>query len=353
MKEFLYSPLTITLGRQELRFGNGLIIGRPYTNGISQGHGTANKEGLPDSLDDLSSRRTFDAARANFNYDPLIVDLVYARMDTQNVEKRNSTHLWGINAAYSGIKDLLGEIYYWQRARDAQAIWTGGNEAEHLSNLGGRLAYSGLKDLTLGLEAAYQFGGHIRSTALYPDDYANDYKRLKVCAFAIQLMGNYVFSAMKYTPTLGASYTYLSGGKYKQEGREYRAWSGMYEDQGTGTLYNKILGFSNCQLVNLNGSIKPLDDLKIGLNYYYLRLNSPYTDVSTNVVLSGIAGDPQYVMRKKKSLCHEVDVDLAYDYTEDVQLCINGATFLPSSAFSKESNKKSAKQLIGSMKVTF
>ena len=32
LKEFLYSPLTLTVGRQELRFGNALIIGDVDTN---------------------------------------------------------------------------------------------------------------------------------------------------------------------------------------------------------------------------------------------------------------------------------------------------------------------------------
>ncbi|MCX5703738.1 MAG: hypothetical protein NT066_04525, partial [Candidatus Omnitrophica bacterium] len=35
LKEFLYSPLTLTLGRQELHFGNDMIVGDPDTNGVS------------------------------------------------------------------------------------------------------------------------------------------------------------------------------------------------------------------------------------------------------------------------------------------------------------------------------
>ena len=34
LKEFLYSPLTLTLGRQELRFGNQFIIGNAGSGGV-------------------------------------------------------------------------------------------------------------------------------------------------------------------------------------------------------------------------------------------------------------------------------------------------------------------------------
>ncbi|MBU1125849.1 MAG: alginate export family protein, partial [Candidatus Omnitrophica bacterium] len=62
LKEFLYSPLTLTVGRQELRFGNGWIVGDPDTNGAALRSHLA--EG------DLSARKSFDAIRATLDYDP-------------------------------------------------------------------------------------------------------------------------------------------------------------------------------------------------------------------------------------------------------------------------------------------
>ncbi|MBU0710086.1 MAG: alginate export family protein, partial [Candidatus Omnitrophica bacterium] len=97
MKEFLYSPLTLTVGRQNLRFGNGLIIGDPDTNGISDGHNTAARY-LPNSLDDLSLRKAFDAIRATLDYDPLVVDIVYSKIDENAVGLDDDTTLIGANA---------------------------------------------------------------------------------------------------------------------------------------------------------------------------------------------------------------------------------------------------------------
>src|SRR3989338_5328592 len=72
MKEFLYSPLSLTIGRQELHFGNQLLIGDPDTNNLMSGHGIAQAgigQFLPKSLDDLTLRKGFDAVRATLNYD--------------------------------------------------------------------------------------------------------------------------------------------------------------------------------------------------------------------------------------------------------------------------------------------
>jgi hypothetical protein len=131
----------------------------------------------------------------------------------------------------------------------------------------------------------------------------------------------------------------------------------MFEDQAGGTLFNKILGYSNAQLFNVNGSVTPMQDMKVGLNYYYLMLNQPYTNVPSNspttITLSGVTGDPTYAMAPyKKSLGHEVDLGVTYDYTEDVQLGLNAGAFIPGTAFAK-ANDETAKQVIGSMKVTF
>ncbi|MDD5553850.1 MAG: hypothetical protein PHE18_08290, partial [Candidatus Omnitrophica bacterium] len=66
LKEFLYSPLTLMIGRQELHFGNDLIVGDPDTNIYSAASNLA--EG------DLSARKSFDAIRATLDYNPLVVD---------------------------------------------------------------------------------------------------------------------------------------------------------------------------------------------------------------------------------------------------------------------------------------
>ncbi len=358
MKEFLYSPLTLSIGRQPLRYGNALIIGDPDTNGIMAGHAltsTAAGTLLPNSLDDLSLRKSFDAIKASFNYDPLVVDLVTAKLSEGSIIGKTDANLYGVNAAYAVNDNLNTDIYLFQRARDYDLINSLGftnSKKEALNTAGARLAYTGTKDLYLGLESAFQFGNHIASTSLYPNEGQNSNTSRKVSAYAIQAVLNYTMSDRKATPALGGSYTYLSGDKYQSVSDNYRGWDPMYEDQAGGTLFNKILGYSNAQLFNVNGSIKPSDDVNLSLNYYYLMLNQTFTGANA-VVLSGVPNDPTYLMKAgKRDLGHEVDLGLTYDYTEDVQFGLNGGAFIAGHAFSN-TNNDTAKQVVGSMKVTF
>jgi hypothetical protein len=354
LKEFLYSPLTLTLGRQELRFGNGLIIGDPDTNGIADGHGTTTRY-LPNSLDDLSKRKAFDAIRATLDYNPLVVDLVYAKIDEQQVDIDNDVNFYGVNAAYAVNKDLNTEGYYFQRTREPGylSVATATDEPENTRVVGARGVYTGIENMLLGLEGAYQFGNHVSRVATYPDDIAaRAGQSSKVNAYAIQSIMQYAFPKVKYEPVARFAYTYLSGEKYLNQGDNYRGWNPMFEDQAGGTLYNKILGFSNAQLFNLCGIVKPMEDVTAKLDYTYLRLNQPYTAVATGVILSGVASDPAYKMTNAKSLGHEIDLLLTYDYTEDVQFALNTGAFIPGEAFTHD-NDNTATQVIGSMKVTF
>ncbi|MDP2937701.1 MAG: alginate export family protein, partial [Candidatus Omnitrophota bacterium] len=254
MKEFLYSPLSLTIGRQELRFGNGLIIGDPDTNAIAAGHlGT---KYLPNSLDDLSLRKAFDAVRATLDYNPLVVDLIYSKISESAIATFDDVNLYGANASYEVSKNLIAEGYIFQRARDRGVVGAivAGQAAkkEKLTTVGAKANYTGekLKGLSLGLEGAYQFGDHIASTLLYPDEGADTKVTRKVGAFALQATGSYKVPRLtRYAPVLGGSYTFLSGDKADSTNDHYRGWDSMFEDQNGGTIFNKIFALTNMQIV--------------------------------------------------------------------------------------------------------
>jgi hypothetical protein len=354
LKEFLYSPLTLTVGRQELRYGNALIIGDIDTNAVAAGHGRADRV-LPDSLDDLSLRKSFDAVKATLNYDPLVIDLVGSKIYKNDVAQNNDTNLYGVNASYALRKDVNLEGYWWQRSRkstETSASPTVLDKRELLNVLGARAVITRFAGLTLQGEAAYQFGQRAGNTTLYPNDRATVGNR-NVKAWAAQGMASYALPVMKkYSPMLSGSYTYLSGEKYQSERRTFNGWDPMFEDQNGGTIFNKILQATNYQLISGSVSMKPMDDLKVSLDAYYLTLNKRYPGTRPSVNLSGINGDPTYIMTDKPDLGWEWEAGVSYDYTEDVQFGLTGGIFMPGAAFSSD-NRDAAKQVMGSMKVTF
>jgi len=376
LKEFLYSPLSLTLGRQELAYGNQLIIGDVDTNGIAAGHGLAAGTAgtiLPKSLDDLSVRKAFDALKATLNYDPLVIDLVYSKVDENLIDNNDDVNLYGGNATYALNKDTTVEGYYWEKMRKkAQSSGQGVATNSHndvVRTVGSRVQYSGIKNMLLSVEGAYQFGEKINNTSIYPDDRISDGGWRKRQAYAAQLVSLYNLTDLvaafdrvkKLEPSLKVTYTLLSGEAYKNDKKKWHGWDAMYENQAGGTLFNKIMGYSNSQLINAGLSLKPMEDVKLALEYYHIRLikalglgsNGDDPNGGAGVNLTGVLGDPTYKMIKgEKELGNEIDATLTYDYTEDVQLGLSAGAFIPGDAFSG-ANDKTATQVIGSMKVTF
>ncbi|OGX15261.1 MAG: hypothetical protein A2166_00575 [Omnitrophica WOR_2 bacterium RBG_13_41_10] len=354
LKEFLYSPLTLTVGRQELRYGNALVIGDIDTNGVSA-------RNLSAPLEDLSLRKSFDAVRAILNYDPLVVDLVYSRVIETALNTSSNVELYGVNAAYAVNKNLNTEVYMWERKR-GKGYLAKLTKPENLITTGAKGMYTGIENMVLGAEAALQFGDRATSLGgaaaglVYPNDPAitsgNLVHNRSVTAYAIQLVAQYMMPKVKHTPMLRATYTNLSGEKFNNDKKTHKGWDPMYEDQARGTLFNKVFGFSNAQLFNVTGSMKPMDDVTATLDYYYIQLNKNFPAGASSVHLDGVYNGPTYTMTASKNFGNEVDLGLTYDYTEDVQLALSAGVFVPGKAFDK-ANRNAATQVIGSMKVTF
>ncbi|MDO8662679.1 MAG: alginate export family protein [Candidatus Omnitrophota bacterium] len=325
LKEFLYSPLSVTVGRQEMRFGNALIIG----NGNLLTNGAADLFGFPR---DLSLRKAFDGIKAVLNYDPLVVDLIYAKVSNVNTNTSDSDNLFGVNVSYDVNKKLNVNPYVFVK-EDKSAV---GNAAgidkkrNSVVTTGALISGSPIENLNTSLEGAVQFGNN-RNTAVAK----------KHGGFALQGLADYTFAKVKYTPMLGAGYTYLSGNNKKA------GWDAMFTDQRLNSITYAILPFTNMQVVNIKGSAKPIDDVTLMANYGFYRLNKAVTTI-TNAYTSTAMN----MNTSKKDLGSALDLTALYDYTEDVQIGLTYGVFWKGTAF-VGSKGDSATQLIGSMKVTF
>ncbi|MDD4908548.1 MAG: alginate export family protein [Candidatus Omnitrophica bacterium] len=371
LKEFLYSPLTLTIGRQELKFGNGLIIGDPDTVLY------ADETYIPM---DLSSRKAFDAIRATLNYDPLIIDLVYAKIDETDgawwqqagLTENNDTNLWGVNALYNlGMNNATAEVYYWKRVnkdKDATTVLS----PEMLSkndtcNTFGFLVQGEVlpKTLKASVEYARQYG---TETTYLGNNIGYNAKRR---AWATQAMLTYLYQDQ---PALGAIYTYLSGDNDVFAGKA-KGWDPMFTGQIGNNVVSAILPASDVQIINLWGGMKPSEDVTISLVYGYYRLVKEMQDLANGTLLPDyirLLGTTPYAaslgnsysMTGKKSLGNAIDLTATYDYTEDVQFGLTFGMMFLGDAFRKDTgavsglfgvaaNKENPRQLIGSMKVTF
>ncbi|MGD9014785.1 MAG: alginate export family protein [Candidatus Omnitrophota bacterium] len=377
LKEFLYSPLTVIAGRQELRYGNALLIGDSDTNLY------ADEFGVPM---DLSSRKSFDAVRGILDYDPLTIDLIYAKIDEHelwwydptlnafwiggmNVDSENiDQDLYGVYAHYDlAERNAFVEGYYLLKQDkvtvhdpygwgypDGNAANDGGPGKDIVNTVGILIGGEIIENLTGSVEYARQFGK--KSYLLHP--FLPLTQRGDLSAFAVQANLDYVFGDMETTPSIGVGYTYLSGDDMLWTGKQ-RTWEPMFEDQTPNSIVNALFYNTNCEAWHLRGAMKPREDMTVSAVLGWYRLNE---GMNTSAVDGPGIFSPYgaykiaYASGGSKDLGMAVDLDFTYDYTEDVQLGLHWGYFDPGDAFDYEPASydiEEATELIGSMKVTF
>jgi len=338
LKEFLYSPLTLTLGRQEINFGNSLIMGNSHNYNYTSGTGTTGSN-LPV---DLSERKAFDALRATLNYDPLIIDAVYAKLTNSNsITSDKSADLFGVNVSYDLTKKINVQGYIWDK-KDKTVDVTN-SKRDNVYTVGALVTVKPVQDLKTSLEAAYQFGNVRNAT----DSTSRN-------AYALQAMADYTFSKVKFTPAVGAAYTLLSGprkGGNTTGAKAETGWSQMFYDQRLGNIAYAILPFSNLQAIGVHASAKPVEDVTLTANLTNFRLAEGFDGTSSTPTITGLDGNAITLTDHRKDLGNELDITGLYDYTEDVQLGLTWGYFAAGKAIA--SSRGNASELIGSVKVTF
>jgi len=382
LKEFLYSPLSLTIGRQELRFGNGLVVGDPDTNLWSAR--TALAEG------DLSARKSFDALRATLDYNPLVLDLIYAKIEEGDVNLNDDVNLGGVNANYALNKNTTLEGFFFSKTKGTSAAAVrnvdAGNATVYdlsaagarnlkdrtdvVNTVGGRVVDKTLKNLSVDLQAAYQFGTYNPKFDPNARYFIDTLKRETAPrrAWAAQAMATYdlkdVKAISKYSPSIAATYTYLSGADRNQTGEKaYRGWDPMFEDQTIGHIMNAILADTNMHKASFSAKAKLTDDISANLDYVIAAFAKRYPE-NIQAVLSGIATNGAtariFRMGKGRLIGQEIDAALTYDYTEDVQFSLLSGILISTKnikgdidTINNDNIGANATELIGSMKVTF
>jgi len=310
LKNLFDYPLTLKVGKQEIRIGSGVVVGDPNTN-----QSALSDSNLPQELGDLDLRKTFDAVVGVIDYSPWIITLGYVKGAEGNLSESDDVNVYAIDLGYN-FEDYntQAELYYVHK--DAKK--------SDIGNVGVRVTGSPQENLVLSGELIYQYDK--------PDARADKKHRSDLAA----LVGaSYTFVDQAWKPTVGVDYAYFS-----------ENWDPMYEDITPANIVNNILPNTNCQLIGLTVTAQPREDISLKLRYANLRL------VEETNALPANAWATYSVNPDKKDLGDEVDFSIVYNYTEDVQLGLNLDYFIPGDVFS-DNNDDDAFQALGSLKVTF
>jgi hypothetical protein len=370
LREFLYSPLTVTVGRQVFNYGNGLIMGDGGVNNLATGN-------LAFIAQDLTLRTAYDGVKAVLDYKPLTIDMFYFKnsqlMTNGNANSdKSSSDVYGINANYqlSDPMSTVFETYMFSRINgDGNPVVAGGllpgsgsfNKGDTLFVPGLRASTNPIKGLNVQGEAAWQLGNHPVVNQL--DGVGQQAERRD--AFAAQFLASYALPVLdKYKPSVNASYTYVSGDKnsianYPQDhvssAKTYTAWDPFNEIQGGGTIYNTLFALSNMHILALGASANPLEDVTAAFTWSGLWAATSYGAQNPLLLFQPDGGTTPIAPSTKHNatgLGNEYDLNFTYNYTEDVTFGVSLGWYVPGSALSS-SNSNTASQALANVAVKF
>ncbi len=336
MKEIFYSPLTLTLGRQDLVFGRGFIIGwNPQdTQGIIQ-------------ADELTQVQSFDAIRATLDFNPWTIDFVYSKVSegSPNPEDDNDLYIGYLTykfAEYNAVADLYYTGQYDRRTL-ASAAGTGTQET---NTVGGRVQFDPISQMTLGGEVAFQFGTF--QSALGAAERDRD-------AWATDLFAEYRWDNT-WKPMIGLQYVYLGGEEdlSANASTDYGSWNGAFRGPVYGWYHDyKEVYYAtaftgdqaagqNQQHISLYGSMMPMEDLKLTAAWWYFWATDTYHSTPADPTTGSLNDE----------IGNEIDIAAIYSYTEDVTFTAMSNWFIPGELYTSPFDDV-ATELIGEVKVAF
>jgi len=328
VKDLLTPGLNLTVGRQEIQLGEGLVIGSAY-NAYNNNYAVANL-----AAKDLGLQKAFDAVKLDYKASaiPLSVTAFLSKIDEELYKNQGEQTLYGLNLGYkvTDIADL--EVYYVRSDTD----YAGKNDKLDTAGIRVVSKIPAIQNFNLKGEYAKQFGDN-GLTGNAKRDYEG---------WALLLGGEYKFSA-NMEPAIKVNYNLFTGDKNTNDTKA-KNWQMVFPSNigsRIGPLFyaydveNGIIGReSNLKVLNLGFSLKPVEKLTLSLDGYWLK-----TDEKVNI--RGGTSD---------EIGKEIDLGIEYKYSEDLVFGLSLGKIFADDVIEKHDPKgKDAYQAIASMKVSF
>ena len=366
LREMLYSPLTVIIGRQAFAYGNSFVMDATGTNNnVASG-------GLNSVAEDFTQRTKLDSVRLVFDYNPLTVDVVAGKVTNGNLLgtglQDDDVDLFGTNANWQ-LGDQWNSVvegYFWAKIDQSTKSAGVGKHADTVYMPGVHVSTSPIKGLNLQGEVAIQRGNKAETGGVLTTNDDNVARQ----AQAAQLVANYMLpfeQTEKWSPVLTGVYTYVSGDNDVNEEvngttpgtkARYTAWDPMFENQSGGTIYNTLFDLTNAHILTAKAAVKPIEDVTATLQWDSISLDRELSDGDFNgnadllTLRQPDGGTAAARTTSKKGLGNEYGLGLVYDYTEDVQFGAKYSIFKPGRAFHKD-NRERASQYIVNANVKF
>jgi len=320
VSDLLTPGLALTVGRQEIQFGEGLVVGSaflPYDGRYPTGDTLA---------EDLGLQKAFDAIRVDYKFNQVPVDITafMAKNREDFTSNDDDENLYGLNLGFNAGETARVEGYYvrLQQMSDSD---------ENITTAGVRVT-GDVAGFALKGEYARQFG------EWFGDDSEG---------WALLLGGQYNFPQSEMEAYLKANINLYSGSEDYNDRTEMwispfasnvasRIGSVTYALIGWETigLETNLRGLeTNLRAINVGGGIRPVEKVGLSLDWYNLTL------------MEDVGGDDE--------VGNEIDVAVTYNYTEDLTFGLQYGILLTGDLLDNAGYDDDPWQLIGSMKLAF
>lgn len=336
LKELFYSPLTLRVGTQPIKWGRGLVLGSNLLPSIlSTGSFTGGDRNNAIAADEYTDFTAFNGVRATLDLGtmagdmampPLVLDTVYIKLDENTQGRDDDTNLLGFNLGAKFDSMNSEAEWYYLNKRDRSVFKHGS-----VSTLGLRGSASPVENAWLYSELAYQFGKD--AAAL---DGGGLPTGIPHQAWLANLGIEFLLADAAMSPKIGAEWLFKSG--RNKDGALY-GWDAIapsyfptlirsyqVRSTDTGGLYpvdqaGVTAAFTNQHDLALYGSLKPIEDLTVDA-----RLTWFIQDV-------GSIGAAATDSKRNRFLGTEFDKKWTYQYTDDVTLALAYGIFWPGNTF--------------------
>ena len=331
LAEMFGYPVSLTVGRQELKYGEGFLVGDGVNDiWINSTSKTAAYV--------YGARKAFDAIKLSSRYEDSTIDLITAKL-SEGYGVGSDENLYGVN--WNLATDIYGTWDFAVFFKEQNDSYKEGKDMTTAFSIRGE---GDIPQVTVGKlhvkgEVVKEIG---KVEGGEPDGDEAD----------LDAWGGYV--GVKYTfenpyePYIGLAYTRMTGDKANTD--KVEGFDPMYQDEKYGELADVLL-FSgratNAKIAQVSFGIKPVEKLAIDIDYYTFEADQAATS-------------PYYIEKEadNRKLGNELDLAVTYDYTEDVQFGLTCAVFNPGKQIKDlndyyDLDTAQAQAVIGSVKVTF
>lgn len=341
IKELYYPELSVRLGRQDIQWGEGFVLG-----GMQLGN--ADPSGSL-SADEFSHFHGLDAIRFMVNKDPWHFDVVAAKVAENVINQGDDNDLYGINIGRTFSMYQSEAEIYWLGSHDAGANASrlpalGSNAdgdvfttVEEVWAIGARGSLRPWDRLKLSGETVFEWGEEGGVGVGAPSQFTlNGYRKQDIRAFAFDFRAEYDWTELIWPTTFGTEWVFYSGEEDSEDGK-----SGAYRPLYRGKFHSALRefqGFFYFTDVGITPGLTNQHQIMFDASFH--PFNNQDLTFFTRWLLYWLDEIP--LAGHGRFIGNELNGQLIYNYTEDLKLTLIGALFNPGDYFETEASSTNA-----------